>query len=149
MTRHAVLFLTLALLCGCSSSPVLYAARVTGHDVGYSEFRLEAGRYRVTFQGAAGAAPGQVADYALLRAAELAAQDGYDWFRVAQRSSVSDGHGPGAPAPGISARRIFSGGLGISTTLEVVFGRGTVPATGDAYSALKVIRTLGHGRGRV
>ncbi|OZA72087.1 MAG: hypothetical protein B7X77_12480, partial [Caulobacter sp. 39-67-4] len=72
MKRLAGLVLSLALLGGCASAPTLYAARATPAGVGYTEFRLEPGRYRVTFQGGPGAPVEQVSDYALLRAAELA-----------------------------------------------------------------------------
>lgn len=128
---------------------MLYAAGNSGQAAGYSELRIEAGRYRVTFQGAPGATAEQVADYALLRAAELAVRDGYDWFRIAERGDVSDGEGPGAFPPASGSHRIVRTQLRISTTLEVVFGRGMLPATGDAYPARAVIRTLGKGRGRV
>jgi len=149
MIRPALLFLIVALLCGCSSGPMLYAAGRSAQAAGYSEIRIESGRYRVTFQGAPGATAGQVADYAMLRAAELAVRDGYDWFRIAERSDVSDREGPGTFPPASGSRRNLGTGRRISTTLEVVFGRGMLPATGDAYPARAVIRTLGRGRGRV
>ena len=71
MKRLASLALAAALLSGCAATPTLYAARATERGAGYSEFRLEPGRYRVTFQGGPGAPVQQVSDYALLRAAEL------------------------------------------------------------------------------
>jgi hypothetical protein len=133
-------------------------------QVGYSEFKLETGRYRVTFQGGPGAPEAQVSDYALLRAAELALRDGYDWFRVADRAtSVSGvGYGPrlsvGAGSSSYGHRS--SVGLGIGTSfdlgpgpaftrsLEVVFGRGPTPRDRDAYDARAVVKAIGYGRQR-
>jgi len=162
MKRHAGLVLSLALLGGCASAPTLYAARATPAGVGYTEFRLEPGRYRVTFQGGPGAPVEQVSDYALLRAAELAVRDGYDWFRVSDRvtSSTGAGNGPRLSLGGGSSR--YGGrssvGLGVGTSfnlgpgpavtssLEVVFGRGAAPRDADVYMAREIIRSVGYGR---
>jgi len=162
MKRLAGLALSLMLLSGCASAPTLYAAKVTPTSVGYSEFRLEPGRYRVTFQGGPGASAEQVSDYALLRAAELAVRDGYDWFRVSDRltSSTGAGNGPRLSIGGGSSR--YGGhsaiGLGLGTSfdlgpgpavtssLEVVFGKGPAPRDADVYIAQAIIRSVGYGR---
>ena len=65
MKPFVSLVLAAALLGGCAASPTLYAARANERGAGYSEFRLEPGRYRVTFQGGPGAPVQQVSDYAL------------------------------------------------------------------------------------
>lgn len=154
------------LLAACATAPTLYrSAASTPNAVGYSEYRLEAGRYRVTFQGGAGAPEAQVADYALLRAAELALRDGYDWFRVADRSTTVRGgdSGPRLSVGGGSAsfgRRSGVGvGLGTSFNLgpgpayvrsiEVVFGKGPTPRDRDAYDAREIVRVVGYGRAKV
>lgn len=162
MKRLAGLVLSLALLGGCASAPTLYAARATPAGVGYTEFRLEPGRYRVTFQGGPGAPVEQVSDYALLRAAELAVRDGYDWFRVSDRvtSSTGAGNGPRLSLGGGSSRHggRSSVGLGVGTSfnlgpgpaitssLEVVFGKGAAPRDADIYVAQEIIRSVGYGR---
>ena len=149
-----------------ATTPTVYRARAAGpNDTGYSEYRLEAGRYRVTFQGGPGAKEAQIADYALLRAAELALRDGYDWFRVADRSTSASGYdrGPRMSVGGGSASfgRRTSIGLGLGTSfdlgpgpsvaqsIEVVFGKGPTPRDRDAYDAREIIKTIGYGRGRV
>jgi len=163
MKRLASLALAAALLGGCAATPTLYAARSTERSMGYSEFRLEPGRYRVTFQGGPGAPVQQVSDYALLRAAELAVRDGYDWFRVSDRLTSTSGaaNGPrlsvwggsasfvGRSSLGLSVGTRFNLGPGPSVTssLEVVFGRGPVPRDADAYVAREIIRSIGLGRG--
>lgn len=153
------------LLAACASAPTVYRARAGApNDVGYSEYKLEAGRYRVTFQGGPGAPEAQIADYALLRAAELALRDGYDWFRVADRETSSSGYdrGPRMSVGGGSAS--FGGrssvGVGIGTSfnlgpgpafarsIEVVFGKGPTPRDRDAYDAREIVKAVGYGRQR-
>lgn len=153
------------LLAACASAPTVYrSAEASPTAVGYSEYKLEAGRYRVTFQGGAGAPEAQVADYALLRAAELAIRDGYDWFRIADRSTTSSGYdrGPRMSVGGGSASfgRHTGVGVGIGTSfnlgpgpafsrsIEVVFGKGAVPRERDAYDAREIVKVVGYGRGR-
>jgi hypothetical protein len=153
------------MLAACASTPTVYRAQAGApNDVGYSEYRLEAGRYRVTFQGGPGAPEAKVADYALLRAAELALRDGYDWFRIADRSTSASGYdrGPRMSVGGGSASfgRRTSFGLGLGTSfdlgpgpsfaqsIEVVFGKGPPPRDRDAYDAREIVKTIGYGRGR-
>ena len=154
------------LLAACTSVPTVYRAQAGApNDVGYSEYRLEAGRYRVTFQGGPGAPEAQIADYTLLRAAELALRDGYDWFRVADRSTSVSGvdRGPRMSVGGGSASfgRHTSVGLGVGTSfnlgpgpafsrsIEVVFGKGPTPKDRDAYDARDVVKTVGYGRQKI
>lgn len=153
------------LLSACASAPTVYrSAESAPNAVGYSEYRLEAGRYRVTFQGGPGAPEAQIADYALLRAAELALRDGYDWFRIADRSTTASGYdtGPRMSVGGGSASfgRHTSVGLGVGTSfnlgpgpafarsIEVVFGKGPAPRERDAYDAREIVKTVGYGRQR-
>lgn len=151
------------LLGACATTaPTLYAAQRAPGQAGFSDYRLEAGRYRVTFQGGPGAPEAQVADHALLRAAELAVRDGYDWFRVADRAMRQDaprrgstlsigggsgGHGRGGGI-GVGLGASFNLGLGPApaASLEVVFGKGPPPTGADVYRARDIIRTVGEGR---
>jgi hypothetical protein len=96
MKRLIALAFSAALLTACATTPTLYAPQTAPRGAGYTEYRLEAGRYRVTFQGNPGAPVNQISDYALLRAAELALRDGYDWFRVADRVTQQNGSGGGS-----------------------------------------------------
>lgn len=154
-----------ALLTACATSPTLYGPQTGSRGAGYSEYRLEAGRYRVTFQGNPGAPVNQVSDYALLRAAELALRDGYDWFRVADRvtqqtgsgrgSSLSIGGGSGSygrrSGVGLGVGTSFNLGPGpaVSSSMEVVFGKGQPPRDADVYDARAIVRTVGRGRAAV
>lgn len=126
---------------------------------GFSETRIESDRYRVTYDGVG--APGPVADMALLRAADLTAQSGYDWFEVTQRwtdgrPDSAGGVRPSLSIGGGSARygRYSASGVGVglgfdisgpqptSTTLEIVMGRGRTPDRPNAYDARGVQDSL-------
>jgi hypothetical protein len=156
MKRLAILSLaasTLALAACASLAP--YGAQRAPGGQGYSEQRIESNRYRVTYNGVG--APGAVADFALLRAADLTTDQGYDWFEVTQswtdgrpggaggvRPSVSIGGGSSryggysASGVGVGLGLNFSGPSPTSTTLEVVLGRGSKPDRPYAYDARSV-----------
>lgn len=160
MKRLAILGLaasSLALVACASLAP--YGAQGGPGGQGYSEQRIESDRFRVTYNGVG--APGPVADFALLRAAELTTQGGYDWFEVVQswtdgrpggaggvRPSVSIGGGTSryggysASGVGVGLGLDLSGPQPTSTTLEIVMGRGDKPARPSAYDARDVQSAL-------
>ena len=158
--KRPVLFALAALsLAACATAPTVYQPAAGPNDVGYSEYRIEPGRYRVTFRGGPGAPPEQVTDLALIRAADLALADGYDWFRVSDRfiRQAAGDRGPDVSlgVGGMSFGRHSATGVGIGTgfnlgsgpalaaTLEVFMGRGPRPPGLDVYDAHAVRRTLG------
>ncbi len=158
MTRLIATLLACASLAGCASAPTLYQPAAGPSAVGYSEYRIEPGRYRITFRGGPGAPAQQVADYALLRAADLALAEGYDWFRVADR--LTEGRSDSGPRLGVGVGGADFGrhsgvslGVGtsfnlggrpsLSTTIEVVMGRGERPRGGDTYDARALRQNLG------
>ncbi|MEW6537864.1 MAG: hypothetical protein AB1448_04645 [Pseudomonadota bacterium] len=143
----------LALTACASLAP--YGAQMGPNGQGYSEQRIESNRYRVTYNGVGAA--GRVADWALVRAADLTTEQGYDWFEVTQswtdgrpggaggvRPSVSIGGGSSryggysASGVGVGVGLNFSGPQPTSTTLEVVLGRGKKPDRPNAYDARSV-----------
>lgn len=151
--------LACAALAACASpAPTIYVPAAGPQAVGYSEYRIEPGRYRITYRGGPGAPPAQVQDYALLRAADLTLATGYDWFRVADRSlrQVGADSGPrfsvgvggasfgGHSAVGLGVNRSFDlgGGPALAQTLEVLMGKGTPPRDADVYDAREVRRTI-------
>lgn len=151
----------IALTACASLAP--YGAQVGPSGQGYSEQRIENDRYRVAYRGVG--EPGPVADYALLRAAELTTQQGYDWFEVTQRyidgrpdsaggvrPTVSIGGGSSSyggryghyrsSGVGVGVGLNFSGPSPTSTVLEVRLGRGPAPDRSEAYDAREVQRAL-------
>jgi hypothetical protein len=66
---------------------------------GYSETRLEADRWRVTFQGNSLTSRGTVENYLLYHAADLTLQQGFDWFEMADRSTDKQSDTYALPGP--------------------------------------------------
>jgi hypothetical protein len=153
----AVAVSAMALTACASLAP--YGPSQSPSGQGFSEQRIESDRYRVSYRGVG--APGPVADRALLRAAQLTTEQGYDWFEVTQRyidgrpdsaggvrPSVSVGYGSGryggwrTSGTSVGVGLNFSGPSPTSTVLEVRLGRGQRPDRGEAYDARDVQRNL-------
>ena len=156
MKRLAIALTGLSALAltACASLAPYGQQRGSGGQ-GYSEQRIESNRYRVTYNGVGAA--GRVADWALVRAADLTTEQGYDWFEVTQswtdgrpgggggvRPSVSIGGGSSryggysASGVGVGVGLNLSGPQPTSTTLEIVMGRGAKPNSPNAYDARSV-----------
>jgi hypothetical protein len=158
MKRSLLIALGALALAACASAPTHYQPAASPGAVGFSEMRIEPGRYRVTFRSGPGAPPTQAEDYALLRAADLALAEGYDWFQVtdhALHSVVGGGpylsfgvggatFGPhSAAGVGVSSGTDLSGGPALEVTLGVVMGKGPKPDNPTIYDARGVRRTVG------
>ena len=163
MKRLVLPALAALSLAACATAPTVYQPAMGPNAIGYSEYRIEPGRYRVTFQGGSGAPAQQVMDYAIMRAADLALAEGYDWFRVSDRYLQSTGgsHGPrislgvggadfghhSAVGVGVGTGFDLGGGYGgygaAAATIEVFMGHGPKPPGVDVYDARAVRHTLG------
>lgn len=159
--RPAALALALVsalAVSGCASLAP-YGPQTAPRGQGYAEQRIETHRWRVSYQGVGDA--GRVADYALLRAAELTLEQGQDWFEVTQswidgrpgaaggvRPSVSIGAGSGrwggyrSSGVGVGLSFDISGPQPVSTQIEIITGRGDRPDRPDVYEARAVITAL-------
>ena len=149
-------------LTGCMTLAP-YGPQTAQSGQGYSEYRIESQRWRVTYDGVG--APGPVADMALLRAADLTVEQGYDWFEVTQRMvdgrpdsaggfrpSLGVGYGSGrydgrygrysSSGVGVGVGLNFQGPSPTSTTLEIIMGRGETPGRAEAYDARGVQQSL-------
>jgi len=168
MTKiQRTLFLTVAacaaMTTGACASLAPYGPQGGPGGQGYSEQRIERDRFRVSYNGVG--APGPVADMALLRAADLTIEQGFDWFAVTQRyidgrpdsaggfrPSVSVGVGSSSgryggyrysgTSTGIGVGLNFQGPSPTSTVLEVRLGRGARPDDVEAYDAREVRYSL-------
>ncbi len=160
MKRMAVLTLAAsAMALSACASLAPYGPQRGPNGQGFIEQRIESDRFRVTYNGVG--APGPVADFALLRAAEVTTENGYDWFEVTQRwidgrpdgaggvrPSVSVGAGTGryggwsSSGVGVGLGLNFSGPSPTSTTLEIIMGRGARPDRPQVYDARSVQSSL-------
>ena len=145
-------------LTACETATVYQPALRPG-AVGYNDYRIEPGRYRITFDGGDGAPAGQIRDYVLLRAAQVTLRDGYDWFRISDRDgyvapphhqgSVSFGIGGfnfgrgGGIGGGVGTTVPIDGGPRIGRSIEILTGHGPVPTDGGAFDARGVAANLG------
>ena len=155
--RLAPLILTLAL--AACATPTVYAPLQTAAGSGFSETRIEADRWRVTFRGGSDAGRERVADLTLLRAAQLTLAQGYDWFRITERYgqasaprgptlSVGAGSGSygwrGGSSFGVGVGGIpLGGGPQLAETMEIVMAKGPAPK-GDAavYDARSIEQSI-------
>lgn len=87
--RSAGIVTALVLAAGLAAcaTPTPYQPNVRGQQTsgGYSETRIEPGRYRVNFSGNSLTSRETVEGYLLFRAAELTVQEGADWFSIEDR----------------------------------------------------------------
>lgn len=153
--RFLILAVAMAALSACATAVGTAYAPADKKGYGYAETRIEADRYRVSFAGDGATPVAVVEDYALLRAAELAVENGYDWFRVVGRALDEDekggvGLGAGVGGGGRNVGVGVGGNLGTvgarkfyTAKLEVLFGKGAKPdETGEIYDARSVIETI-------
>lgn len=89
--RSAAIAVVLALAAGLSAcatatpyQPMAAGAATSG---GYSDYRLDNNKFRVTFAGNTLTSRDTVERYLLYRAAELTTAQGYDWFVLAARDT--------------------------------------------------------------
>lgn len=155
-----ILGVSLCLAACAATGPTTYGA-ADAKGFGYEETRIENDRYRVMYRGSGGMPPELVEDYALLRAAELALANGYDWFRVVARDlsgeerggvSVGAGFGTGSYGRRSSVGVGVGGDLGrvgaqafYTARLEVLFGSGEKPEDGGAYDAASLTGAIASG----
>jgi hypothetical protein len=153
--RIALAAFLVGLLGACATAVGTAYAPAGKNGYGYTDTRIEDGRYRITFAGDGATSPDAVEDYALLRAAELALAGGYDWFRVVGRSMDEQekggvGIGAGLGGGGRSVGGGVSGNIGrvgarkfYTTRLEVIFGKGDKPADAQGvYDARSIADSI-------
>jgi len=149
--RHGWLPLVLLALAiaGCASAT---AYRPVGTDGGYSELQLAPDMFRVAFQGNVYTSQEQVADLALLRAAELSLAHGAPYFVVINqlRESRSFPSVPQVPIPYATYGYTYWGPTGPTPTvrdhraeLAIRLLREEPPSNVSAYSALLLRAELG------
>lgn len=139
------------LLAACASAPVYRPADSDG-DVGYRATRLTQNQYRVVFHGNRSTSAEAVRDYALLRAAELTLENGYDWFEVVSADNSTQNRDRLAttteivPATRVTRR---CGLLGCTTSVAPDYvGMRVLTREIDDYHTALVEFTMGRGEPR-
>ena len=157
MKRLTILAIA-ALLSACAAvGPTAYGP-ADQKGFGYEETRIENDRYRITYRGSGGMLPEKVEDYAMLRAGELALQNGFSWFRVVSRNMTRDQRGGVSLGAGVgsgSYGRRSSVGVGVggnfgkigardyfTIRMDVLMGAGDPPADDDVYDAASIVDAL-------
>ena len=157
--KTVAIFLSVAL-AGCGASYVQKGA----FNAGFSETQLAPDVYRVSFEGNAFDDAQTVADYTLLRCAELAQKDGYPYFMVVESSDLTrsaayttpttsntnfsanaSGNRYGATAYGTATTTTYGGQTynftypGASNTIILLREK---PSDGFAYDAAFLVKSL-------
>lgn len=171
--KPVLLAATAALALSACATATPYGPAGVDSRYGYAEQRIDADRYRISFSGNSVTSREQVEMALLLRAAEVTAQSGHDWFATVNRATDRDVRLQATPDPfyydryqpfwGPSWRYYrrgywspwgdpFWGRRDIDVreidryeaSAEIVMGRGPKPA-GDpnAFDAREVIQNLG------
>lgn len=166
--KISILVLTaLVFITGCATKPDFRPA--TNGSVGYSDQKITDDRYRVQFKSRSNTVA-DASDFALLRAAQLTQQQGFDWFVITSKETfVESEKVKPASSIGVSqSRRIerqcglltcktssrpatevgmsINMGLGddrkeVHTILEIRMGKGS-KLNEDTYGAQDVIDNL-------
>ncbi len=148
----------LTLLAACATAVGTAYAPADSKGYGYTDVRVESDRYRITFAGDGATPPDAVEDMALLRAADLALANGYDWFRVTGRSMDAQEKGGVGLGMGLgtgSYGRRSSVGVGVggdlgtigakkfyTTRIEVLMGKGEKPEGDGVFDARSVSESV-------
>lgn len=88
--RPALLAATAALALSACATATPYGPAGVDSRYGYAEQRVDADRYRISFAGNSVTSREQVEMALLLRAAEVTAENGYDWFATVNRATDRD-----------------------------------------------------------
>lgn len=148
----------MALAAACATAVGTAYAPADSKGYGYSDMRVETDRYRVTFAGDGATPPELVEDLALLRAADLALANGYDWFRVIGRSMDAQekggvGLGMGVGTGSYGRRSAVGVGVGgdlgtvgakkfYTSRMEVLMGKGPPPEGANVYDARSLSQSI-------
>jgi hypothetical protein len=88
MKQHILIATAAAVLAACASAPApSYEAAADLNSSGYLTAPADDGRFTVAYTGAKGMSRAQVAEFAMLRAAELTLESGQEWFAVIESNT--------------------------------------------------------------
>jgi uncharacterized protein (UPF0333 family) len=100
-----VLMLSSSLLLGCSTS-----YQNNGFSGGYSETQLDENVFKVSFRGNGYTGKERVADFTLLRSAELTMQSGYKYFVIVDSNSSTKNSTYTTPTTSHTTANVYGSG---------------------------------------
>jgi hypothetical protein len=164
----AIMLATGLAACGTATpyQPLEPGSKVYG---GFTDQRLDADHYRVTFRGNSLTSRSTVENYLLYRAAQVTVQNGFDWFETIDhhtdaqtRTYVDSGpwgyggfdpywdvYGPGYGWQGFWGGPYWDPSFDVQTVqrfdamADIVLGHGEKPPTPKAFNAREVLANLG------
>ena len=171
MLYSRIIFLTALLTLGaCASTPDYKPAGKAG-DHGYYTQKISDDRYRVNYNARRGTNLQDARDYAMLRAAEITLNKGYDWFEIVDReTSSTESRAPDTQLGfGYEQAQYVETRCGLITctqssrparytsvrfdnrrpetrhshSIEIHMGKGKVPENGNYYDAKAVAESIG------
>ena len=87
--KHLILTAGLGLaLTACATGPSAYGPAPTSSSLGFQNTQIEKDRFRIAYTGRT---EGEARDFVLLRAAEIALNEGYSHFKVLGGNTSSNG----------------------------------------------------------
>ena len=122
MLKKSIIAVSALALAACGGTSAMYQAASASSGSGYISAPAGNDRYTVKYTGGKGMSASQVAEYALLRAAELTLESGNEWFAIlsATTQEVAAGQANDLQAragPNLGGGNVSAGG-----------GSGQVPA---------------------
>ncbi len=146
--------------CGATTQAPYYGPASASRDgSGFSELRIEDRRWRVSYNGAAGMSPGEAERMAIRRAADVALNNGLEWFTIVDSRAMQEPQARRSGSPvrvggsvgrgwGSGGARSSSVGVGVSmgvgstsqsrpraeAVIEIIAGAGE-PRPEGAYDA--------------
>jgi hypothetical protein len=82
--KKLMLFVLVAILQGCANT-----YQSLGSNGGYSEIQLDENAFKVSYKGNGGMSKEMVADYTLLRSAEITLDKGYNYFAIVNADNLT------------------------------------------------------------
>ncbi|MFN3815635.1 CC0125/CC1285 family lipoprotein [Brevundimonas sp.] len=168
--RRVILASVAALALTACATATPYQAASPQARGGYSEMQIEQNRFRVGFAGNSVTSRETVEMYLLYRAAELTAQNGFEWFQTVDRVTDRDTRYVASPDPWFSSHygpywgpswRFYHRGYWspwgsswgrdmdvreitrFEANTEILMGRGAKPNDPNAFDAREVLQNVG------
>ncbi|XOV80362.1 MAG: hypothetical protein ACFHVJ_05260 [Aestuariibacter sp.] len=146
-----VFFVSALVLSGCASmDPTPYQMASDKGEFGYTHKKLTDNQYRVSFRGNRKTDKDTIRDYALLHAADLTLEQGYDWFYISNQDMETNSKSVPSTRGGVSVTTSSSTSCGLlgCTTVHHPQYTGTIveseERTQDHVNTLNI--TMGKGQ---